>query len=340
MKMKIICVIIVLLLACNLFAEKAAVLPEILKPGNIFIDDTQLYITEGITVHIYSLTDFSKVAKFGKQGEGPQEFKGSRFAPSPLYVDTQTENLLISSTGKVSRFTKQGNFLNEQKLTTGFGIPNFQPIGKGFARIGFSREDNTFYNIVSLCDDQFKQVKVMGKRKNPFQRGKKMNPLKRPAIFYTDNTCNIVVSESDNDGLTVYDAEGNKKLSIAPDIKKIALTSEHKEKVLDFYQNDPRVKQFWGFLKNNIQFPSYLPLTFAFYLADCKIYILTYYRKDNTSLFLIYDKAGKLISKKYLPIAYRSFIDPYPFVINDNKIFQLIENEDDEEWELHITEMK
>jgi hypothetical protein len=338
--MKLIYILLPVLISQILFAEKAAVLPEVLKPGNIFIDDTQLYVTEGIKVQIYSLKDFSQVATFGKKGEGPQEFKGSRFAPSPLFIDTQTENLLISSVGKVSHFSKQGKFIKEQKLTTGFGIANFQPLGKGFARMGFTNEDNTFYNVTSFCDAQFKQIKVMGKRKNPFQRGKKMNPLMRPALFYTDATCNFAVAETENGELTVYNANGDKAFIIKMDIEKISITSEHKEKVLDFYKNDPRVKQFWGFMKDNIQFPSHLPISLLFNVADCKIYVLTYYRKDNTSLFLIYDQKGKLLSKTYLPIAYRSFIDPYPYVINNNKVYQLIENEDDEEWELHITPIK
>ncbi|MCP4213127.1 MAG: hypothetical protein GY765_00655 [bacterium] len=68
------------------YATKTVPMPELMNPGNIFVDNTQLYIVERATVIIYKKKDLTLVKKFGKEGEGPAEFKtnsasGIRFTP-------------------------------------------------------------------------------------------------------------------------------------------------------------------------------------------------------------------------------------------------------------------
>ena len=54
--------------------EKIVKLGEINKPGNVVVDGGQILITEFPTVYVYSQKDFSFITKFGKKGDGPQEF--------------------------------------------------------------------------------------------------------------------------------------------------------------------------------------------------------------------------------------------------------------------------
>jgi hypothetical protein len=63
------------------FASKIATFPDLLKPGRFVVDGKQIFITEGITIRIYSLEDFSLQKKFGKMGEGPREFLKKLMVP-------------------------------------------------------------------------------------------------------------------------------------------------------------------------------------------------------------------------------------------------------------------
>ena len=45
----------------------------------------------------------------------------------------------------------------------------------------------------------------------------------------------------------------------------------------------------------------------------------------------------ELIKEKYLSLKMKGGIEPYPNVIKNNKVYQLIENDETEEWELHVS---
>ncbi len=62
------------LLSSSLSGKKVAVITEVLKPSSITIDD-YLYINEGTTIYIYDKNTYKFISKFGKAGEGPQEFR-------------------------------------------------------------------------------------------------------------------------------------------------------------------------------------------------------------------------------------------------------------------------
>ena len=56
------------------FAEKVATLQEINKPWTFFVDQDRFYISETVSVYIYSLKDFKLIKKFGRRGEAAGEF--------------------------------------------------------------------------------------------------------------------------------------------------------------------------------------------------------------------------------------------------------------------------
>lgn len=91
-------------------------LSDLRNPEKIFVDGDRLYITEFPTVYIYSLTDFRLVKKFGRGGEGPQEFRGQ------IHLSVQPGYIMVQSTGKVSFFTTDGDFKNEFKSPYAFRV--------------------------------------------------------------------------------------------------------------------------------------------------------------------------------------------------------------------------
>ena len=49
---------------------------------------------------------------------------------------------------------------------------------------------------------------------------------------------------------------------------------------------------------------------------------------------------GKFVEKVLVPLVEENIFEFYPYTIHDGKVFQLIDNFETEEWELHITRMK
>ena len=84
------------MMGCSIFATADKVIPlgEIGKPDAIAVDDQQIYIAEVATIHILS-RDGKYIKKFGKRGEGPEEFL---VVPNlPLYITRRPNDLVISS---------------------------------------------------------------------------------------------------------------------------------------------------------------------------------------------------------------------------------------------------
>ena len=69
---------------------------------------------------------------------------------------------------------------------------------------------------------------------------------------------------------------------------------------------------------------------------DDKIYILPYEWKENALKFYIYSINGAFLGERFIPLKMQYSMQPYPFAIKNNHLYQLVENEITEEWELHI----
>jgi len=338
--MKRLLIYIMLILTAGLLsADSVAVLEEIMKPDRVFSDKDNLYITEGVNVFIYSLKDYTLKKQFGKKGEGPQEFATGRMGLQGVTIDAQTDKLVISSMGKVSLFDKNGSFIIETKLVGGFrGGSDFQPLGEHFAHIGFASEDKSFFQVINLTDAKYNKVKELLRVKSPFQRGRSMEAMSRPLTLRTDLTCNQLVADPADGTIVIFDSTGNKLKTITLAIEKTKFTDDHKEKLINYYKNESRFKQFWEFLKDRLEYPAYLPISMGMEASNGKIYILSFIRTEKDSQFLVYDKTGKLLKTKSYPFLYKNFSEPYPYAITNDTLYQLIENED-EEWELHITKI-
>jgi hypothetical protein len=327
---------LLIFLTALVYGKQVAVLDDVSQPQYLAIDDNYLYISENHTVYIYSLKDYSLVTSFGKAGEGPREFKLQKPVTIPLVVDAQTENLVITCLGKVSFFTKKGQFLKEHRITDIPMSAMVQPVGKRFARARLFNDGSTTVTSILICDADMKILKEAYKQPYYFQQGKQMNPLGRPLLFATDMTTDHLMVDTGNGPVHVFDSEGKKKFTIQPKTEKIPFTAGHKKEILNFYKTDPRVKQYWDYLKNIIRFPQHFPPVFVAIPANGNVYLLTFRRKNGKGEYLIYDKTGAFVKQTFVPTSYISVMEPYPMIIKDKKLYQLVENEDDEEWQLHI----
>jgi hypothetical protein len=109
-KFMLVLVLMSMLFTNPVLAVKIVPLPQLQKPNTLAVDDNQIYIADGTSLYIYSLKDFSLKKKFGRDGEGPQEFKRKIYL-----INIQHDYIVINSLGKVSYFAKNGKFIKEMK---------------------------------------------------------------------------------------------------------------------------------------------------------------------------------------------------------------------------------
>jgi hypothetical protein len=145
---------------------------------------------------------------------------------------------------------------------------------------------------------------------------------------------------SREDGIIhVFNPQGRETGRIAYDYPKVAVTPRLKNQLGRFFNEDPRFKALYQMAKanNRLQYPQYLPLIKACRVSNQKVYVITYKQVDKKYQSFIFDMKGKLLKKVFLPLAAPNILEIYPFAIYNGKIYQLVEDEDRQEWQLHIT---
>ncbi len=329
-KVILILFLIFLVFSYLVYGEKLATLPDLLKPGTIVIDEDRFYVTEQTTIFIYSLKDFKMMKKFGKAGEGPGEFLNFALAVP------HSDHLLINSLGKVSYYTKDGVF--EKELKTGGGLFNaqFLPLDEGFVGTRVTQENEIIFITVNYFDSQLKKVKELYRMKSPVQRGGKIEVLERSMSYQTyDNKIFIVGKEGFI--IDVLDHTGKPLFSINQQYQKVKFTSEDEKKFRELIKLQAR--QQYDLFKDRLAFPDYFPEILNFFIDDNKIYVATWKWENDKIEFFIFDMKGKVLKHLFIPFVFQNALQPYPAVIKGGKLYQLIEN-DDEEWELHVTKVE
>ncbi|MCK5004554.1 MAG: hypothetical protein KAS21_05675 [Candidatus Aminicenantes bacterium] len=320
-----------LLFTMPIKGEVVTSFPDLLKPTGLVIDNNNLYVTEDITIYIFSLKDFKLIKKFGKKGEGPQEF--NRFAAiTPL-----KDKLLINSMSKISYFTKDGEYINEIKVKGGFSFL-YQPLGDKYVGRGISNKDNTRYVSINLYDKDLNKIKTLLNQEDGAQFSKGVIKVLNSSLNYMTFNDKLYLVNGSEFEIKVFDSSAKEIMTIKRDYKRAKFTEENVQSVHDEIKNDPRQKQFYDAIKKMLVFPKEWPAIASVFERDNIIYVSTFKSKDKTKYeFLLFDENGKFIHSMFIPLKFQTALRPYPMSIKNGKLYQLIENEDEEEWELHVS---
>ena len=336
MKIKTFLVVMVMMVSSILAAaDKVITLGEIGKPDGIAVDDQQIYIAEVATIYILS-RDGKLKKKFGKRGEGPEEFL---VVPNlPLNITCRPDDLVIGSFGKVSYYSKDGVYKREKKVGAGLFNGLFRPIGDGFVGMRVTSKDNIAYVSVTLFDASLKPGAELYKFPATNKAGKRV--LLRQAFDFRPYKNQIFTTGKEGLSVDVMDASGKKLYGISyKDYKKRKITSkdiENMKKTLKLMLRG-QYDQF----KNLFVYPTdYFPAVQSIEVTGDVLYVLTWNMQDEKNVVFLFDLKGKFLKKAIIPFYMMDAFRPWPFVIFKEQIFQIFENEDDEEWELHITSIK
>lgn len=310
------------------FAGKVKTLPGLSNPDGIYTSGNRLAITEGAKVYLYSLPDLKHIKTFGKRGEGPREFKGSIDG-----IDMQTGEMVVSSRGKVSFYSKDGEYKKETKAASGYSS-RYTPLGKGFVGNGFAFDKKILYQTINLYDSALAKVKEIYRKKSDIQRGKGITFFSTAYDFQTcDNK--VFIAGFEDFTVAVADHEGNKLKPIEKDYRRLKFSDGHKRQVYEFLKSNPETKSRFESIKKQLIFPSYLPAIRYIYADNRMIFIRTYRISGGKTEFYVLDLSGKIVKKVFLPIIDENIVETYPLSIMGGNVYQLVENEA-EEWDLHV----
>jgi hypothetical protein len=328
-------------------AGKVVPLIQLAKPNSITVDKNHVYITDQGTISIYSLKDFKLEKAFGKKGEGPGEFKLLPQDKIGLRIVVNNEYIMVNSMGRVSFFTKTGEFKDQFNLIE--PVQFLKPLGTKFVGFKRMRYDNILFiaiNLYALKDTKPKGVRIEKEiwRKEHYGQKNHIDCLRlamatkeesmRGALYQVYN--NHVFVEGNNNEIHVFDDAGNKQYTIRHEYERIKVPDSFKQKVMAFFEK--RYPKIYRMARHQGKFPEYFPVRY-FHVADNKIYVLTFKNRDNKSEFYLLDVKGKFLKKIMVLFAEAEFLQAYPYTINNGQLYQLQDNPDTGEWELHIHEV-
>ncbi|MCP4150096.1 MAG: hypothetical protein GY757_20280 [bacterium] len=330
--------IVSLLLLTTLIAAagpgKVTVLPDLLKPHSIDVSGNDMIITDGAVVSIYQKENLRIKKKFGKAGAGPQEFKLTSFIEKGLVIDVQPHHLLITSIGKLSMYGRDGSFIKEMKAGHNYFGNRFLALKKGFVGICTEMTEENYYISLNLHDEQLNRGKQIWKWSNPYQRGKGTDVLNQPIIFRKAGD-KILVAGGMEFKIHVFDSTGNALAPITLETEKIEIPDSVKKGVINYYKTDPSTRHVFKHIVP-IHFPEFYPAVKSFVAADQKIYVITHKQKDELYECYVLDMKGTLLKQTYIPLVHVNPLQASPFTINGGKLYQLVDNEETEAWELRI----
>jgi len=346
---KIMVILVLLFLTSFGFADKVADLPAVLKPSVIITDGQSFFFSQDYSVYNYSLKTFKEVAKFVSKGQGPGEI-----AEDPPYLALYSDLILVYSDGKCLWYTKDGKLQRELKIPRenveilpakdGYISSRFFPDEKEqHVYIKFFLLDSKFESKTQLYQTVYDvNVSWGAQREAGFKNFKMITYF--VGVGYQDEKI-FIGDSSKGFFIDVYDLNGKHLYTIQKDdeVKKIEIDEDYKKKLLDeFRVVAPNV---WPYVKdNNYVFYKHFPQIRNFFVADGKIYVLTFKKENDRYEMIVLDLKGKILKRLLLPFkGMRYYVRPGlrdTLTVKNGKVYELVENLDTEMYELHTYQIE
>jgi len=323
------------LLATALQAEKVAELVEVARPQAMEWGHGNLYILDGTTMYIYDASSYEYRGKFGKQGEGPGEIMAQPFG-GPILMLPWQDRVIVSSMGKLSFFSPDGQFLKEHKINA---FDTFYPFGDQYiCMTTYTREDQKMVLAIYLADQDLQ------KTDNPFiisrvevgQNASFLFPF--TAFFpipYKDKL--YIAPDPEAFAIDVYDKNGEKIHTLHRDYTPIRIDPEYRQKTEKWFQKDASWKNIYTYIKENIKYRRFYPPV-HFIIAESDWLYVTTHRFDERGWreCLILTLKGEEVKRVFLPIPESYGMDfTAPFNFHNRNFYRLVDEPAEEIWELH-----
>ncbi len=327
----------------DLDKRKIVPIPELIKPDLLIVDGKRLIIRQKMVVSVYSLKDFKLICSFGKKGEGPKEFKPYQFVESGINISILKNQIIVGSNKKLTFFSKNGKFIYEKKLNDAMAF-NWRLLENGFVAMTYLTEGNIPYFSFSLYDINGEKIKNLINRMIPHYKQDNMVLWSKLAYKSVSSFQligkKIYIPSGDKFAITVFDSMGKQEKIIKTNYKKLIVTDRDRQRIIEAWKESPYIKKNWSSLKKVIKIPNVFPAINSIHVDGNKLFVQTFKLEKGKTEFFIFDQFGNQIQQIFLLIKYRNIIDTFPYTISAGKLYQLVENEDKEEWELQIEDIK
>ena len=348
-----ILLVILLVLVWPGFSDLVGPLPGVMKPDNITVYEKELYVVEGSEISIYSLKDLKLIRKFGKKGEGPGELISIPGFYNKVMVFP--DHLLVEGANKMIFFSKQGELIKEKKKS--FVLLLAIPLGENWVVNRYKQsDDKLLYSTIAICNPELEEIKELYRQKHVQQGVPPTLKLDMVMDFVYFSACDdkiFIDRSADGFIVDVFDNQGKKLYQVEKEYEKIKVSEDQKKEIINRFKEGPNIKAQsqqlggWEELKKifTMNFPGFYPAIQEMTITGKKIYIQTFKLKDNKSEYVVMDLKGNISKRVYLPRFENTpliakIIGAKLHTIYNDKLYYLMENEDEEEWELYVEEIK
>lgn len=318
-------------------STKVVILPDVMNPQSIHIDENQIYIADGHRILIYGLDGFTLRKIFGKAGDGERAFRPSPRRGVRLRFDVRSEDIVINSHERVSIFKKDGTFKSVQEYPypqTDFVIPMGEQYIAAYYYIHVGTGKSSEH--ILIFDDKLEFVKKItegplgsGSAKGFGGPDRKLHVDLNPHFYRFRIFGDKIFIGNSYDGflIEVYDSNGEKLYDIKRDFEKLKVDEASKQKRMK------EIKERWKHYIDSIAIDEveFFPAFRSFVVSDGKIYVYTYQEKEGNQEIVILDLKGNHLKNVFIPRADHSQIM--------NGRYYFLQQNEDEEWELHVVEI-
>lgn len=354
--MRTILITLILIISSALIfpSESLGELEGVLKPSIIDIVKDRLFVMDIEKVRVFDMKDLKLINSFGQKGEGPAEYK---IVPDfPLRLKAFKDFIIVESIDKLSYFSLEGEYIKEKKKLP--LLLKVSEIGNNYiGRRLIQPQDGSLSTIaIKIYNSEFKEIKELYKQKF-LRQGAYPNfswNMGKEFLLYQVADNKIFVEKSDKDFLIdVYDFKGNKLYEIKKDYRKIPINSNDKKNMIKEFEMEPQFQNIlkkYGFKWNEFSknykynFPSHHPPIKSMEIDNNKIYISTSRTEGNKVETIVMDLKGNVLKTVLIEPTAKEWIMTLLLgikleAIHNDKIYYIQENED-EEWELFVKEIK
>jgi hypothetical protein len=328
--------VMLLLSALFLTAEKILTFSELVNPHKIIVAGDEIIIEEFPKIYVYSVKDFKLKHSFGKEGEGPGEFL-KRSGYVRLNITVTKDLIFVESNGRLTFFSRKGEYIRQLNSAASGYLFKLLANGKLVANKDVAAA-NTRHKTLNLFNaENLKLEKQFCQVKHGTQPGKAIILFDKVLRSYVDDKYIYVVSDFDFI-IDVFDLEGNPVLKIRKkDYKPLKISEEDKEETHAYLKI---ALPSYPSIKDRLKFPENFLAIKNIVFDDNLLYVTTYFRKDDGLECFVFNQKGKFLKKIFLPLAKENIFREYPYDIYKGKIYQLVENDSEEGWDLHIRKIK
>jgi len=330
-------IFLMLFLSAAAVSEEIASLEEIARPSMFLVKKGNIYILEKFRIYIYDLADFSLKKRFGKAGEGPEEFRYNARQRRPLSMCIRGDKLVVNSPLKLTTFDLNGQYLGEEKVKLDrLLFPcNDKYVGIGPSRSGGSPKRYFSYTLHSGDFTDNKTLYV-----SDFEAGSPERIYLPVSSFTYDPVYKdriFIISDSGNFHIQVLNPLGEKIYTIRKDYPKIKITDHFRAETLDFFKRNPGFKDSYEYFKKVIRIRDYYPPIRDLQVVDDTLFILTFKRRGDLWECLQLDLKGHEKGRTFIRLNTYEPFSLYPILYSayKNHIYTLVEDEDDEVWKIH-----